>query len=70
MEWLFIIKKCGHGKFGVLCSFLHLGVVCLLFDFLWSGGNALVLVMEQFPCCIGDGLYGHVYHIFGCWLVL
>jgi hypothetical protein len=55
----------------VSCVLFYIWVlfVCC-YDFLWSGGNALVLVMEQFPCCIGDGLYGHVYHIFGCWLVL
>jgi len=59
----------------VSCVFFYIWVlfVCLHVSvcvFQWSGGNALVSVMEQFPCCIGDGLYGDVYHIFGCWLVL
>lgn len=60
----------------VSCVLFYIWVlfVCFhvsVFVFQWSDGNALVSVMEQFPYYIGDdGLYGDVYHIFGCRLVL
>jgi len=38
----------------------------LLFVLQWSSGSASVLMMEQVPCCIGDGLYGDVNHISRC----
>jgi hypothetical protein len=66
MKWLFIIKKCECGKFGVFCFFLFL----VLFVCLQVSVFVVCFSMERHKCIgFGDGvgpLLRRGWSLWGC----